>query len=75
MMISDIIEDSFIITTLMPLDKVEELYIQHIIAQCGNNISKAARVLGLDRRTLYRKIQNAQGIRKISKEIKEKAWS
>lgn len=31
MMISDIILDSFIITTKMPLAKVEELYINHII--------------------------------------------
>lgn len=38
------------------LDRVEWEHIQRVLAECGGNISQTARVLGLDRRTLQRKL-------------------
>ncbi|RMH38164.1 MAG: sigma-54-dependent Fis family transcriptional regulator [Deltaproteobacteria bacterium] len=42
---------------LVPLDEVERRYIAHVLAAVGGNKKAAARVLGLDRKTLYRKIE------------------
>ena len=42
---------------LMPLEDVERRYILHVLAALGDNKTTAARVLGLDRKTLYRKLQ------------------
>jgi two-component system response regulator HydG len=39
---------------LMPLEEVERRYIARVIAACGGNKSKAARILGIGRKTLYR---------------------
>ncbi|MHB8971622.1 MAG: sigma-54-dependent transcriptional regulator [Pirellulaceae bacterium] len=44
-------------TDLQPLEEVERRYILHVLAALGDNKSTAARVLGLDRKTLYRKLQ------------------
>jgi two-component system, response regulator RegA len=38
------------------LDRVEWEHIQRVLADCGGNISQTARLLGLDRRTLQRKL-------------------
>jgi two-component system response regulator RegA len=38
------------------LDRVEWEHIQRILADCAGNISQAARVLGIDRRSLQRKL-------------------
>lgn len=38
------------------LDRVEWEHIQRVLQDCGGNISQAARLLGLDRRTLQRKL-------------------
>jgi two-component system response regulator HydG len=38
------------------LDELERAYIRHVIAAVSGNMSEAARVLRIDRRTLYRKI-------------------
>lgn len=38
------------------LDRVEWEHIQRILSDCDGNISQAARLLGLDRRTLQRKL-------------------
>jgi two-component system response regulator HydG len=42
---------------LMPLEDVERRYILHVLAALGDNKTTAARVLGLDRKTLYRKLR------------------
>ena len=42
---------------LMPLEDVERRYILHVLEAVGGNKTNAARVLGLDRKTLYRKLQ------------------
>ena len=50
---------------LMPLEEVEKRYILHVLSAVGDNRTLAARVFGLDRKTLYRKLQqygsSAQG--------------
>lgn len=38
------------------LDQVEWDHIQRVLAETGNNISQAARLLGIDRRSLQRKL-------------------
>lgn len=38
------------------LDRVEWEHIQRVLKECQDNISQAARMLGLDRRTLQRKL-------------------
>ncbi|NVB80848.1 MAG: sigma-54-dependent Fis family transcriptional regulator [Kofleriaceae bacterium] len=40
----------------LPLAEVELAYIRQIIAAVDGNMARAARVLGIDRRTLYRKL-------------------
>ena len=42
---------------LVPMGEVERRYILHVLQAVGGNRSMAARVLGLDRKTLYRKLQ------------------
>ena len=39
----------------LSLDEVERGYIQRILETCHGNVSRAARILGIDRRTMYRK--------------------
>ena len=39
------------------LDRVEWEHIQRVLTECGGNISKAARLLGLHRRSLQRKLE------------------
>jgi len=41
---------------LMSLDRLEWEHINKVLADCGQNVSEAARVLGLHRRTLQRKL-------------------
>lgn len=42
---------------LAPLEEVERRYILHVLHAVNGNKSLASRVLGLDRKTLYRKLQ------------------
>jgi DNA-binding NtrC family response regulator len=42
---------------LVPIQEVERRYILHVLKTVGGNKTLAARVLGLDRKTLYRKLQ------------------
>jgi two-component system response regulator HydG len=39
------------------VDQLEKEYIKKVLIQAGGNKSKAAQILGLDRKTLYRKLQ------------------
>ena len=59
------------LSSLLPLRSLAEVEREHILAtlvQLGGNRSKAARVLGIDRRTLYRRL--AEYARDISPERK-----
>lgn len=42
---------------VLSLEEVERRYIEQVLALSGDNKSQAARLLGLDRRTLYRKLE------------------
>jgi DNA-binding NtrC family response regulator len=39
---------------LPPLEEIERRYLLHVLEQVGNNRTRAAEVMGIDRRTLYR---------------------
>ena len=41
---------------LLPMDEIEQRYIRQVLEAVGGNKASAARVLGFDRRTLYRKL-------------------
>jgi DNA-binding NtrC family response regulator len=43
----------------LSLDEVERQYLQQTLDECGGNVSRAARILGIDRRTLYRKLNRS----------------
>ena len=43
---------------LVTLDEVERRYIKRVMQTAGGNKSLAAQILGLDRKTLYRKLEN-----------------
>lgn len=42
------------------LAEIERAHIEKVLAELGGNKSRAARVLGIDRRTLHRKIEKLQ---------------
>ncbi len=44
----------------LTLDQMEKEYIRRTLIQTGGNKSRAAEILGLDRKTLYRKIQETE---------------
>jgi DNA-binding NtrC family response regulator len=48
---------------LMPLEDLERRYISHVLEALGGNKTTAARILGLDRKTLYRKLQQFNVVR------------
>ena len=52
-----VIGDSTDATVILPLDEVERRAIVHALKVTDNNISDAARALGIDRTTLYRKLK------------------
>lgn len=42
---------------LVPMEEIERRYIAHVLKAVDNNQSQAARILGVDRKTLYRKLK------------------
>jgi DNA-binding NtrC family response regulator len=42
---------------LVPLAEMERRYVRRVLAACGGNKTQAARVLGIDRRSLYRRLE------------------
>jgi DNA-binding NtrC family response regulator len=48
-------------TTLLPMHEVERRYILHVLDAVGGNKTLAARILGFDRRTMYRKLERFEG--------------
>ena len=42
---------------LLPMHEVEKRYILHVLDSVGGNRTLAARILGFDRKTLYRKLR------------------
>lgn len=45
-------------TNVQPLSVIERRYIEQVLRVTNNNKSQAARLLGVDRRTLYRKLES-----------------
>ena len=45
-------------TELVPLEEIERRYIEHVLHAVNDNRTQAARILGLDRKTLYRKLKS-----------------
>lgn len=45
---------------VLPLDTIVDRYIDRVLHLCDGNKSQAARLLGVDRRTLYRKLEKKQ---------------
>jgi transcriptional regulator with PAS, ATPase and Fis domain len=42
---------------LITLAEVEKRYVQHVVAAVGGNKTMAARILGIDRRSVYRRVE------------------
>lgn len=51
---------------LRSLEEVESEYIQNVLRRCKNNQARAARVLGIGRNTLWRKLRKIETINKLS---------
>lgn len=49
---------------LITVAELERRYTQRVLALVGGNKSRAARILGFDRRTLYRKMERVEAVRK-----------
>jgi two-component system response regulator HydG len=45
---------------LLPMEVVEQRYIRHVLRVVGGNKTRASRVLGFDRKTLYRKLERIE---------------
>jgi two-component system response regulator HydG len=45
---------------LLSMEAVEERYIRHVLRVVGGNKARASRVLGFDRKTLYRKLERIE---------------
>ena len=43
---------------LITLDEIERRYVRQVLAATGNNKTDAARILGIDRRSLYRRLHD-----------------
>ena len=53
-------------TELVPLEEIEKRYIEHVLQAVDQNRTQAARILGLDRKTLYRKLKSKPNAEKES---------
>ena len=42
------------------LDELEREYIEHVLKRCGGNKKRAAEILGVNRKTIYRKLMDAK---------------
>ena len=47
----------FLVPNLLTMDEVEQRYIARVMEAVGGNKTLAAKVLGFDRKTLYRKLR------------------
>ncbi len=45
---------------LVPMEEIERRYIAHVLEAVGGNQTQAARILGLDRKTIYRKLKQQE---------------
>jgi transcriptional regulator with PAS, ATPase and Fis domain len=50
-------DNSFKFDTNMTLEELEDKYIRYIYDQCGQNKMKASEILGIDRKTVQRRLK------------------
>ena len=43
---------------MITLDEVERQYVRQVLGRVGGNKTRAARILGIDRRSLYRRLED-----------------
>ncbi|MBL9023464.1 MAG: sigma-54-dependent Fis family transcriptional regulator [Myxococcales bacterium] len=48
-------------STMITLNELEQRYVQRVLTAVGGNKSRAARILGIDRRSLYRRLTDNNG--------------
>jgi two-component system response regulator HydG len=46
---------------LIALEEMERRYVRRVLDACGGNKTQAAKVLGVDRRSLYRRLERIDG--------------
>jgi two-component system response regulator HydG len=46
------------VSEMITLEEMERRYVRHVLQAVGNNKTKAARTLGIDRRSLYRRLED-----------------
>ena len=56
-----------ITTDKVETERFEQEYTGHVLKECGGNISKAAKVLNMQRSSLYNILNRAQNARTIEK--------
>jgi two-component system response regulator HydG len=44
---------------MLPLEEMERRYIRRVLAAAGSNKTRAAQLLGIDRRSIYRRLEPA----------------
>ena len=47
---------------MLSLDQIEKRHIQRALKNANGNKTQAAKALGVDRRTLYRKLERYEGV-------------
>lgn len=57
---------------LIPLAAVEKQHILDVFTACGGNKARAARVLGIDRSTMYKKLGEYELQEKVKSETTER---
>ena len=56
---------------LVPLAEMERRYVRHVLAATGGNKSVAARILGVDRKTLARRLEPATDTRRSDRDAED----
>jgi len=51
-------EDEFCVDSLITISELESAYIKFVLKKCKNNYSKASKILGISRSTIWRKLNN-----------------
>tara|TARA_R110002072_G_scaffold174303_7_gene329620 strand:- start:64614 stop:64943 length:330 start_codon:yes stop_codon:yes gene_type:complete len=54
-------------TLTLPLAEVEKRHIQRVLASTGGNKTRAARVLGIDTKTLYNKLKSYKSSEELAR--------
>jgi DNA-binding NtrC family response regulator len=47
----------FVVNEPTTEDEVVRAYAKHVLEECGGSMTRAAKILGIDRRSLYRRLE------------------